>query len=489
MDAATPPISLVYLRISEDRAGDGRSIDNQRAEVYELLDQLHMTPDAEFVDDDVSASKFSTRTRPGYDRMVAEIKSAGRSVVVFVWHLDRLYRRPKELEALIDLVERYPVRIEARHGGQFDLNAADGRMMARIGVTIAAHESEHKADRIRLAARRDAEAGKWHGPRRFGYRLVGDGSAVLDPVEAPIVRQMADRLLAGESLRSIAAWATSTGVRPISAGKGRTLGVWHATSVRQVLAAARNAGLRCYDPQAGPNEIARAVVGPGRWPAIVTPEELDRIRTILQNPDRRTPWGDVHLLSGIARCGRCGAGLVAMQGTRTGVGTPRVRYVCKKIVGVPERGGIAISLPTLDEMITEAVIRRLSVTPAPPASDDAHARAWAAVRAARERVEALAAMLGAGELTRGEWRAASGTAKAALARAEAALRRSARAGALEAIPLGDERAVRGRWAELTVGQRRAVIVALVDKLVVHPSALPRGSRRFDSERVQLVWRV
>ncbi len=34
--------------------------------------------------------------------------------VVLAWHMDRLYRRPKELGALLDLVQQCPVSLERR---------------------------------------------------------------------------------------------------------------------------------------------------------------------------------------------------------------------------------------------------------------------------------------------------------------------------------------------------------------------------------------
>ncbi|MEH6382013.1 MAG: recombinase family protein, partial [Dietzia cercidiphylli] len=50
--------------------------------------------------------------------------------------------------------------------------------------------------------RQKAERGDWHGAAKFGYGTGG----VLIPEQAAVVREMADRFLAGQSLRSITAW-------------------------------------------------------------------------------------------------------------------------------------------------------------------------------------------------------------------------------------------------------------------------------------------
>lgn len=226
--------------------------------------------------------------------------------VIIVWHVDRLYRQPKELEDLIDLVEQHPVRIETVRGGGFDLNTHEGRLMARQLVAIAAYESGHKSDRVKRANRRLAEQGAWHGPARYGY---GPGG-VLNPEEAAVIREMANRFLAGESLRSIARWLNTSQIPPVRAGKG-TAGIWYPYTVRSVLASARISGQRAYAPdtRSDPGD-GRKILGPGAWEAIITPAETTRIREILAEPARRQTTPAVPtLLGGIAKCGRCGAGL------------------------------------------------------------------------------------------------------------------------------------------------------------------------------------
>jgi hypothetical protein len=56
-----------------------------------------------YVDNDVSASRSVTRT--AYQRLLADME-AGKVDAVVVWALDRLHRRPIELEEFIGLVER-----------------------------------------------------------------------------------------------------------------------------------------------------------------------------------------------------------------------------------------------------------------------------------------------------------------------------------------------------------------------------------------------
>ena len=95
----TPPRAFVYLRISEDRDATLVSVENQRAEVLGLAARLGLQVTETFVDNDLSA--FSGKTRPGYQQLVSAVVGSPDPCTVLVWHVDRLYRRPSELEDLL----------------------------------------------------------------------------------------------------------------------------------------------------------------------------------------------------------------------------------------------------------------------------------------------------------------------------------------------------------------------------------------------------
>lgn len=482
---ATVERILVYVRISEDRTGEEAGVGRQRADCLELCSKLGLPDPEVFTDNDISA--FRGRRRPGYTALLERAR-AGRSRLV-VWHVDRLYRRPRELEDLIDLVESHPIRLEAVKGGAFDLNTHEGRLMARQLVAIASYESGHKADRIRRANKQKAERGDWHGGRRFGY----DTGGVLVPEEAVVIREMADRFLAGQSLRAITRWLNEEcGVRPPLAHK-ETLGTWHATTVKSILASARISGQRAYEPGREGNEPAegRKILGPGNWDAIITPEETARIRAMLRAPSRRVSASSRHLLSAIATCGRCGAGLVSGNNPRARDDADRRRYLCKKESGRPERGGLFVNARAVENLVTEAVIQRLAHT-APPPSDgpDDDPTVTAAIDrivAAKQRLEDVAREYGAGRISRQEFHIAREAAQVSMGDAQTILGRSTQGTALRGFPVGDEKALRKAWGEWSISQKRAILHALIDVLVIKPQR-PSGPR-FNPDRVELRFKV
>ncbi|EUA56886.1 recombinase family protein [Mycobacterium intracellulare 1956] len=156
-----------------------------------------------------------------------------------------------------------------------DLGNDDGLFMARIFAAFAAKESGRKSARIRRKMLQNAQAGLPHGSARpFGYEA--DKITVRES-EAAVIRQMVDRYLAGQSLRSLTIWLNDSQIAPSVATS------WQTTAVRQVLSSGRIAGLR---------EHRGEVIGAAVWPAIITPAERDRVlarmasRSVTKNPHR-----------------------------------------------------------------------------------------------------------------------------------------------------------------------------------------------------------
>ena len=107
-----------------------------------------------YEDHDLTA--FSGKRRPGYEQLLADAK-AGRINIIVAWHADRLTRQPTGNEALIELAERYGIRL-ATVTGEHDLATPSGRLHFRMLGSIARYESEHRAERLRLTK---AKVSKW----------------------------------------------------------------------------------------------------------------------------------------------------------------------------------------------------------------------------------------------------------------------------------------------------------------------------------------
>jgi DNA invertase Pin-like site-specific DNA recombinase len=113
--------------------------------------------------------KFTGKSmdRPGMVKLLSSL-GAGRVSAVVVWRLDRLGRTAKGLTALFDdLVNRKVNLVSLRDG--FDLSTPAGRLMANVLASVAAYETEIRAERVIAGQAAAREKGK-HLGRRPGIR-------------------------------------------------------------------------------------------------------------------------------------------------------------------------------------------------------------------------------------------------------------------------------------------------------------------------------
>jgi site-specific DNA recombinase len=225
--------AAIYCRISDDRAGDSAGVRRQEKDCVAYCAQRSWTIAGRYVDNDTSA--YKGKSRPEYRRLLEAIRTGAVDAVV-VWHLDRLYRHPRELEEIIDLVEQRDLTVATVTGGDYDLATTDGRAMARVVVTFARKESEDKARRNKRKHLEVAQAGlPAGGGRPFGY---DDDKVTVRPVEAEMIRDAATRVLAGESIRSICLDWNASGVPSPRSGR------FTQTTLKRILLSHRIAGIR-----------------------------------------------------------------------------------------------------------------------------------------------------------------------------------------------------------------------------------------------------
>jgi site-specific DNA recombinase len=463
--------SGVYVRISEDREGAGLGVARQEADCRALADRLGWTVERVYIDNDLSA--FRSGKRPAYAELLANAEVGGLDAIL-AWHTDRLHRSPLELEGFIDICERRGLAVQTVTAGPIDLTSPSGRMIARQLGAVARYESEHKAERQRRKARELAEAGKLAGGGTRPYGFASDRRTV-NPDEAAVIRECAQRLLAGEPLRNLARDLNHRGVATVTGAP------WSTQVLRGLLMSGRVAGWREHHQQ---------LTAPGDWQSIIDRPTLDRLRSLLLDPGRRTTTGPTvrkYLLAGgLARCARCGAplrGAPRADGTR--------RYICRRDPTGVGCNGCAIVADELEAHVREAVLDYID-TPALAAAIEEHEHQGVAtvdleaLHRDEEALEELARDYYAERrLSRGEYDAAREALQARVKATRARMTRTNGTGRLRAV-LGLGKALREAWEAEPFDWRRALILAVVERVTVGPGR--KGYNRFDPRRVTISWR-
>lgn len=458
----------IYARISSDHEGKGLGVGRQIEDCEALATRLGWSVTDHYVDNDVSA--WSGKQRPEYLRMLDDIKN-GTISGILVWHPDRLHRHPKELEELIDLVENTAgVQIETVTAGDFDLSTSAGRSVARIVGAIARKDSDDTSMKVRRKHAELAAAGKvaGGGTRPFGYE--SDRIALI-PTEAAVIREMAKRVLAGDSLRSIAGDLNTRGVRTSLGNE------WKAGGIKKVLMSPRISGRR----ERG-GEFYDAV-----WDGIISPQDSDRLRRKLAARNRSTgrPPRRYLLTGGLLRCGRCGTAMKARPNTRGR------RYVCPGDPGLGGCGRMSATAEPLEQFIVEAVLYRLDSPELAAALKDTRAQqselAELHDQVASDQVmlDELAADYANKTIGRSEWMSAREPIQQ---RIDQGRRRLARISPTTAIDdyADNTDLLRSAWADLPLSRQQAIVKVLVDHVIVNPAVPGRG---FDPQRFDPVWRL
>lgn len=283
--------------------------------------------------------------------------------------------------------------------------------------------------------------------RAFGH--TADRAGVV-AAEAAAIVDAANRVLAGETLSAVVRGWNDIGMTTAAGGP------WRVNSLSSLL-------------------VQRRLVGPPQILDEETHARLVGLHASRGKGSRRTTRR--YLLTGLLRCWRCGGSLRGM---------PRAKgadlYVCP---GPPHGGcsGTAVTADHAEEAVGAMVLARLDLPSLPQASSG---EVDTALQLAdhRQRLHDLGELWASGQISRQEWLSLRRSVGERVAAAEAQFAREGRVAALRTLA-GTGRTLRAQWPAMTIEERRAVVQAAVDHVVVLAAEPPR--QVFRPERLQPRW--
>lgn len=450
-----PTRCAIYARISDDATGEAAGVERQKQDATRQAERRGWTITHTLVDNDVSASRYARKKRPAYAQLL-ELIETGQVDAISVWHTDRLYRQPKELEHLIDVVEKTGLLV-ATCEGEIDLGAGDGRAMARVGTAFAAKESDDKSRRIKRKHEEIAKNGGYSGGKRpFGYER--DGKTIRED-EADLIRDAARRVLAGESTMGICREWDEAGISTVMGGP------WLPTTLRRMLLTPRLMGMRTH----------HGTLTPAVWPAIIDRPTHQRLTAVLTDPARhgtnRAP-ARTYLLTGVVYCARCDVPMAPHSG----------RYSCERDYH-GGCNGCGINAARLEADIVAAV---LAVARSPKVRRQTQApkdetRMLDAIAGCEAELSLIANDYAAGKVGRAGYLAAVGALEQRLERERAELSRYLSQAQVVTLAVDTEET----WEKMSFDRRRATVKALIERIHVQPSTRQRAF--YDNDRFAITW--
>ncbi|MHC4110897.1 MAG: recombinase family protein [Planctomycetota bacterium] len=178
-------ICAIYVRVSSKSQ-------NTRSQIPDLKRWIQSQTDLGSVKFFTDRASGKTMDRPQWNRLQADIDSnrIGRLVV---WRLDRLGRTASGLTRLFEELRSRRVHFESIKD-RIDLNTTAGRLIANVLASVAAYETEVRAERVRAGQ----SAAKAQG-KRWGGSVKGRLHKYTPEQVSQIVRMKAD----GERISTI----------------------------------------------------------------------------------------------------------------------------------------------------------------------------------------------------------------------------------------------------------------------------------------------
>ena len=252
--------------------------------------------------------------RPEFQRLLADCR-AGRIDLILTKSISRFARNTvttlstiRELKALNIDVYFEEQRIHSISG--------DGELMLTILSAFAQEESRSASENQKWRIRKGFAEGELMCLRTmYGYDIHRSDSIDINPAQAPIVSEMFDRVIRGDSLGSIARWLNESGHPGPFGGK------WHAGLVKKNLSNEKYTGNALLQKTYINNHIDKKKL-PNRGqfpqyyatethPAIVSEETFDSAQEALRNisasyPNATRPSAGHRAFTHMIFCAKCG---------------------------------------------------------------------------------------------------------------------------------------------------------------------------------------
>ncbi len=320
--------AALYARVSSDRQDVDLSVAAQLRALRDYAKNNGYSVAREYVDE---AESGRIADRPQFRQMIDEgSKATAPFGVILVWKFSRFTRKREHAVAFKAQLRRKGIRVVSITEQAED--NATGRLLEGIIESVDEYYSENLGQEVVRGMREAASRGFFLGSKApFGYTRVkvSDGAKErptleVDPVAAPIVREIFESSRRGNGLAEICKELNGRGIT--NKGKRWQKNVVHYLLTNEAYTGTAVWGVKSKDEKAGdPVRVENA------WPALVSRELFDAVQQGLHQraPTVQRPArvGSQYLLSGLLRCGVCGKSYSA-QGAKSG---QFAYYVCSSL--------------------------------------------------------------------------------------------------------------------------------------------------------------
>ena len=345
--------AVIYARYSSDNQRE-ESIEGQIRECMEYAERNDITVLCNYIDRAMSAR---TADRPEVQRMIRDSEKHLFDIVL-VWKLDRFSRDRYDSAHYKHILKKNGVKVISAKEAISD--GPEGIILESMLEGINEYYSAELSVKIRRGQKENAMKCKNNGGGTpLGFRVNKEtGKLEIDPITAPIAREIFERYANGEMIKDIADSLNSRGLKTHT-GKS-----FRISSLSLMMKNRKYIGEYRY----------LDTVVPGGIPAIIDTELFERVQRRMEtnkHAPARSKATEEYLLSGKLFCGRCGKLMVGESGrARNGTIHYYYYYKCsgaKRHEGCTRRKAIrkhpierAVVYYTVSQVLQDDAIRRIA---------------------------------------------------------------------------------------------------------------------------------
>lgn len=337
----------IYCRVSTiGQADDGYSIGEQQDKLQKYCDIMGWEVAEVYTDAGFSGSSIE---RPAMQKMLADARQK-RFNTILVYKLDRLSRNTSDSLYLIKEVFKSNDIEFVSLNEKIDTSNAMGEFFFTLLAAVAEMERKTITERMSLGRLGRAKAGKpmsYQLPP-FGYDRNKEKDILeIVPLEAEIVKKIYTNYLNGESITKICKNLNAMGY------VGKKNKRWSHSTVRGVLTNPVYIAKGKFKGKMYEQKHEKIIDDDVFWSVQSEIEKRQIKAAQLTNQPR--PFQSKYMLSGLMRCGYCGANIMSITGNRRSNGTAPIRYECVNRKDYKEL------LPPNKEKCTSGFYRRLEL--------------------------------------------------------------------------------------------------------------------------------
>ena len=300
--------AVIYARYSSDSQRE-ESIEGQLRECTEYAERNGITVLRSYIDRALSAR---TADRPEFQNMIKDSEQKLFDVVL-IWKLDRFSRDRYDSAHYKRILKKNGVKVISVKENISD--GPEGIILESMLEGYAEYYSAELSEKIHRGQKENALKGRNNGGGiPLGYLLGNEQKLVLDPVTAPIVREIFQRYADGEIVRTIVEDFNRRGLKTKSSKP------FSPNSFNRILKNRKYIGEYRYQD----------VVIEGGVPAILSDDLFYRVQARLEKNKRApaTAKADVdYLLTTKLFCGLCERMMIGESGT-SHTGDKHYYYKC-----------------------------------------------------------------------------------------------------------------------------------------------------------------